>query len=54
MGISVGVEEEEQAFSVQVRKKVSGVFWTSEEDWGSGGIWGGGERRKGESELFVH
>ena len=41
LGISVGVEEEEQAFSVRVRKKVSGVFWTSEEDWGAGGIgWG--------------
>ena len=26
MGISVGVEEEEQAFSVRVRKKVSGGF----------------------------
>ena len=26
LGISVGVEEEEQAFSVRVRKKVSGVF----------------------------
>ena len=33
LGISVGVEEEEQAFSVRVRKKASGVFWTSEEDW---------------------
>ena len=32
LGISVGVEEEEQAFSVRVRKKVSGVFWTSEEE----------------------
>ena len=31
LGISVGVEEEEQAFSIRVRKKVSGVFWTSEE-----------------------
>ena len=31
LGISVGVEEEEQAFSVRVRKKGSGVFWTSEE-----------------------
>ena len=38
LGISVGVEEEEQAFSVRVRKKVSRVFWTSEEDWGAGGI----------------
>ena len=46
LGISVGVEEEEQAFSVRVRKKVSGVFWTSEEDWGVGGIgWGNGSRR---------
>ena len=26
LGISVGVEEEEHAFSVRVRKKVSGVF----------------------------
>ena len=26
LGISVGVEEEEQAFSVRVRKKVSGGF----------------------------
>ena len=50
LGISVGVEEEEQVFSVRVRKKVSGVFWTSEEDWGAGGI---GRRRKRESELFV-
>ena len=32
LGISVGVEEEEQAFSVRVRKKVSGFFWKSEED----------------------
>ena len=48
LGISVGVEEEEQAFSVRVRKKVSGVFWMSEEDWGAGGI---GGRRKRESEL---
>ena len=31
LGISVGVEEEEQVFYVRVRKKVSGVFWTSEE-----------------------
>ena len=38
LGISVGVEEEEQAFSVRVRKKVSGVFWMSEEDWGAGEI----------------
>ena len=46
LGISVGVEEEEQAFSVRVRKKVSGVFWTSEEDWGAGGIgWGDGSGR---------
>ena len=46
LGISVGVEEEEQAFSVRVRKKVSGVFWTSEEDWGAGGIgWGDGSER---------
>ena len=44
LGISVGVEEEEQAFSVRVRKKVSGVFWTSEEDWGAGGIGWGDER----------
>ena len=45
-GISVGVEEEEQASSVRVRKKVSGVFWTSEEDWGAGGIgWGDGRGR---------
>ena len=51
LGISVGVEEEEQAFSIRVRKKVSGVFWTSEEDWGAGGNWVG--RRKWESELFV-
>ena len=26
LGISVGVEEEEQAFSVRVRRRVSGVF----------------------------
>ena len=46
LGISGGVEEEEQAFSVRVRKKVSGVFWTSEEDWGAGGIgWGDGSGR---------
>ena len=46
LGISVGVEEEEQEFSVRVRKKVSGVFWTSEEDWGAGGIGrGDGSRR---------
>ena len=46
LGISVGVEEEEQAFSVRVRKKVSGVFRTSEEDWGAGGIgWGDGSGR---------
>ena len=38
LGISVGLEEKEQAFSVRVRKKVSGVFWMSEEDWGAGGI----------------
>ena len=50
LGISVGVEEEEQVFSVRVRKKVSGVFWTSEEDWGAVAI---GGRRKRESELFV-
>jgi hypothetical protein len=35
------VEAEEQTFSVRVRKKVSGVFRTSEEDWGAGGIGGG-------------
>ena len=41
LGISVGVEEDEHAFSVRVRKKVSGFFWTSKEDWGAGGIgWG--------------
>ena len=46
LGISVGVEEEEQAFSVRVRKKVSGVFWTREEDWGAGEIgWGDGSGR---------
>ena len=46
LGISVGVEEEEHAFSVRVRKKVSGVFWTSEEDWGAVGIgWGDGSGR---------
>ena len=46
LGISVGVEEEEQAFSVRVKKKVSGVFWTSEEDLGAGGIgWGDGSGR---------
>ena len=46
LGISVEVEEEENAFSVRVRKKVSGVFWTSEEDWGAGGIgWGDGSER---------
>ena len=50
LGISVGVEEEDQAFSVRVRKKVGGVFRTSEEDWGAGGI---GGRRKRESELFM-
>ena len=39
-------EEEEQTFFVRVRKKVSGVFWTSEEDWGAGGIgWGDGSGR---------
>ena len=38
LGISVGVEEEEQAFSVRVRKKVSRLFWMSKEDWGAGGI----------------
>ena len=46
LGISVGVGVEEQAFSVRVRKKVSGVFWMSEEDWGAGGIgWGDGSGR---------
>ena len=50
LGISVGVEEEEQAFSIRVRKKVSGVFWTSEEYWGAGEL--GGETKQ-ESELFV-
>ena len=46
LGISVGVEEEEQAFSIRVSKKVSGVFWTRDEDWGAGGIgWGDGSGR---------
>ena len=46
LGFSIGVEEEEQVFSVRVRKKVSGIFWTSEEDWGAGGIgWGDGSGR---------
>ena len=52
LGFSVGVEEEEQAFSVRVGKKVSGVFWTSEEDRGAGGIgWGDGRGRVSCSSL---
>ena len=38
LGFSVGVEEEEQAFSVRVRKNMSGFFCTSEED-GERGYW---------------
>ena len=51
LGFFVGVEEEEQAFSVLVKKKVSGFFWKSEEDGERGEL--GGGRRKRESELFV-
>ena len=52
LGISVGVEEEEQAYFVRVRKKVSGVFRASEEDWGAGGI--GGQSEAGERVVHVY
>ena len=52
LGISVGVEEEEQAFSVRVRKKVSGVFWMSEEDGERGEL--GGETEAGERAVRVY
>ena len=46
------MEEEEQAFSLRVRKKVSGVFWTSEEDWGAGEL--DGEMEAGERAVRVY
>ena len=52
LGFSVGVEEEEQVFSIRVRKKVSGVFWTSEEDWGAGEL--DGEMEAGERVVRVY
>ena len=39
LGFSVGVEEEEQAFSIRVRKKVSDFFGRVRK-MGSGGNWG--------------
>ena len=51
-GISVGVEEEEQAFSVRVRKKVSGVFWTVRKIGERGEF--GGETEAGERVVCVY
>ena len=45
LGISVGVEEEEHAFSVRVRKKVSRAFCTIEEGGERGELGGDGSRR---------
>ena len=40
LGFSVGVEEEEQAFSIQVRKKGERAFSVRVRKMGSGGNWG--------------